>query len=273
MTDHPRAAKEIVVLTRPQGRNAALAGRLRQRGWSAYEWPALQVQAEEVDPSLLLRPKPFDLVIFVSGNAVRCYLDQLARAGHPPRWPEGTWAATVGSASAQALRESGWLADQAMLLHPSPPSQTQDSEGLFALLETELPGGFAALPRGALIVRGSQGREWLGGALQAQGVPVSIQAVYRRGAAAWPPEAAGLMQQWAAHDIYPHWVLTSAEGIAAIATVVSELALERWWARCPFVLAHPRLAGYLPSADNAGPSVVKISLANDDALFDAIVAP
>ncbi|KAG1436531.1 hypothetical protein G6F57_020623 [Rhizopus arrhizus] len=102
MSTPPRVA----VLTRPAGRNEALAGRLTDAGWSACILPALEIHALDVAAADLPRPADFDMVVFVSGNAGKQYLDQLARADGSSVWPAATIAATVGPASAQGLRES-----------------------------------------------------------------------------------------------------------------------------------------------------------------------
>ncbi|OXC90945.1 cysteine dioxygenase [Achromobacter sp. KAs 3-5] len=74
--DGPR----IAILTRPAGRNEALAGRLQGAGWQPCILPALEIHPLAVAAEDLPRPSAYDLVVFVSGNAARQYLDQLARA-------------------------------------------------------------------------------------------------------------------------------------------------------------------------------------------------
>ncbi|KAG1386426.1 hypothetical protein G6F59_016868 [Rhizopus arrhizus] len=126
MSTPPRVA----VLTRPAGRNEALAGRLTDAGWSACILPALEIHALDGAAADLPRPADFDMVVFVSGNAGKQYLDQLARADGSSVWPAATIAATVGPASAQGLRESPGFGANTTVLHPGADAPSHDSEAL-----------------------------------------------------------------------------------------------------------------------------------------------
>ena len=78
------AMPPLAVLTRPSGRNEALAARLRAQGWEACVLPALEILPLDCLEGLPM-PEDYDMVVFVSGNAARLYLDQLtARAAAFP---------------------------------------------------------------------------------------------------------------------------------------------------------------------------------------------
>ncbi|KAG0731874.1 hypothetical protein G6F23_014877 [Rhizopus arrhizus] len=74
------------------------------------------------------------MVVFVSGNAGKQYLDQLARADGSSVWPAATIAATVGPASAQGLRESPGFGANTTVLHPGADAPSHDSEALWDVL-------------------------------------------------------------------------------------------------------------------------------------------
>ncbi|MCG2606191.1 MAG: uroporphyrinogen-III synthase, partial [Achromobacter sp.] len=57
-------APRVAVLTRPAGRNEALADRLRAAGWTPCILPAYPPL-----PPPRPRPANYDMVVFVSGNA------------------------------------------------------------------------------------------------------------------------------------------------------------------------------------------------------------
>nr|WP_186332211.1 uroporphyrinogen-III synthase [Bordetella genomosp. 13] len=227
----------IAILTRPAGRNEALAQRLSAAGWHSLCLPALAIEPLPADGPPPL-PHDYDLVVFVSGNAARLYLDRVAP--HLPQgWPAGCVAATVGPGSARVLADSGLLGAAAVILHPPAHAPAHDSEALWQLLSAR------PLPRRALLVRGTQGRDWLSDQLAAAGVAVTRHAVYRRLPAAWPADAVQALRAWAGQGVPATWLLTSGEGIAATADAVRAAGLLQWWRGCRFVLTHPRLAGAL----------------------------
>src|SRR5690606_13594117 len=164
--------KANVVLTRPQGKNAQLASRLAADGWQALALPALTLHPLITDAAQLPAPDDYDLVVIVSSNAVKFYLDLFAQRGNGDSWPARTLAATVGHASARPLYDSG-LIPHAQILHPDAEAQGQDSEALWVLLQPRLH----QLGR-VLIVRGESGREWLGAQCEEAGSRVQRLGLY-----------------------------------------------------------------------------------------------
>src|SRR5690606_11488918 len=152
-----------VVLTRPQGKNEALAERLIAAGLEPLVLPALRIQPLRQDPADIPIPADYDLIVFVSGHALRLYLAALSGCGAGGDWPARTLAATVGAASARLLEALPHIPRE-NIVHPG-PDDSQDSEGLWRLLEPRLP----SIER-VLIVRGAAGREWLSLKLQQAGL-------------------------------------------------------------------------------------------------------
>jgi uroporphyrinogen-III synthase len=262
-----RPKPPIAVLTRPEGRNEALARRLRDAGWQALVLPALLIEPlpEAAAPPM---PGDFDLVVFVSGNAARLYLEQLAQYLPQGGWPAGARAATVGPASAQALRESPLWGPQATVLHPPADAQAHDSEALWNRLSQDAP------PRRVLLVRGAQGRDWLANRLQEAGAQVVRHALYRRQPAVWADACVRQLQAWAGAQppVHPVWLLTSAEGMDAVACAARGQGLFDWWRQCRFVVTHPRLAQhFLAIAGAAGQTeTIKICQPSDASIFEAL---
>ena len=252
---------DIAILTRPEGRNATLGSRLARAGWEVYAWPALHLEPW-LDPGLPLpRPDAFDLTIFVSGNAARVYLAQLAEAGGG--WPQDAIAATVGPASAETLRALG--GPRMTILHPGAEAIRHDSEALWALLQHR-----RELLRRVLIVRGTAGRDWLAETLRAAGASVQVHAAYRRLPAAWQPGVLTQLATWAQAGRCPTWLLTSADSVAAVCANIDRAGLREWW-RCGhrFIVTHPRLAAHPGFAPGARITVCR---PGEEEIFNAFVA-
>jgi uroporphyrinogen-III synthase len=263
------AGPRIAILTRPAGRNEALAGRLQGAGWQPCILPALEIHPVTVVSEALPRPSDFDLVVFVSGNAARLYLSQLAVADGSAAWPAQVAAATVGPASAQALHETGCIGANTTVLHPDESATSHDSEALWRVLQAQ-----PRLPARVLVVRGTQGRDWLGDKLEAHGASVTRHAAYQRRPAGWTPEQLGTLRRWADTGVAATWLVTSGEGADAIVAQIKEAGLSGWWQRCRFVVTHPSLASRLPQLCHGAsePAMVKICMPTDESIFQAFVA-
>jgi uroporphyrinogen-III synthase len=260
--------QRIAVLTRPQGRNEVLATRLEAAGWSSQCLPALEIQPLAVDDAALPLPQDFDLVVFVSGNAARLYLNQLQTRTDLGCWPVSVPAATVGPFSAQALKASEWFGANTTVLHPDASASNHDSEALWNVLGQE-----EIKPERVLIVRGTQGRDWLVERFSENSAQVRCYAVYRRVPAPWSAHTVELLRTWAAEDVFPTWLLTSSESVLAIENALKQLGLVLWWARCRFVVTNPKLQQRLQTslAGARTAAMVKVCLPVDDSIFNAFV--
>jgi len=258
-----------VFLTRPQGRNGSVPARLRASGMEVCELPALELRP--LAPAWVPRPDGYDVVVFVSRYAVQRYLRLAAAgAGGPLRWPGGTIAATVGGASARALHESGLIPDD-HILHPPGDTLAQDSEALLSVLSAR---GIAM--RRVLIVRGTQGREWLARMLRASGAQVDILPVYERVPAAWHSDTVAVLRRALGEPGRCIFLLTSSEGVHAISRRFRELHLLADWSAAAFVVIHERVGATLQSvlASEAGEGIRRLELCmpDDDSIVEAIQA-
>jgi uroporphyrinogen-III synthase len=227
-----------VILCRPAGQNEALAERLRAAGREVLCLPALVLTplVDQALPDL----SGIDLVVFVSGNAARFFLDQRQREQPGQTWPAQLAAATVGPGSAAALRAHPSFGEQAELVTPPSCSAQFDSEALWQALQAR-PQAL----RTVLIVRGTQGRDWLAGRLREAGVEVRIHTAYRRAPAPWTDPERAALQALAARGAPAVWLLTSVEGVDAVAAQIVAHDLSAWWLQGRFVVTHPRIAAHV----------------------------
>ena len=259
----------IAILTRPEGRNETLVRGLNAAAWQAVVLPALELQPISITAADLPLPQHYDLVIFVSGHAARVYLNQLRDLAGQTEWPAAVPAATVGPASARALREaSGFCADTTVFC-PSPDAPSHDSEALWEVLRAQ-----DFLPKRVLLVRGTQGRDWLADQFEAAGAQVQRHAAYQRRPADWPLSTVQQLREWARHGEKVTWLLTSGEGLMAIESQIHQAGLGDWWETSNFVVTHPTLAQRLRqgTGGKAAGAMVKVCLPADDAILAAFVA-
>jgi len=261
-----------VVLCRPAGQNEALAERLRAGGREVVNLPALSLTASTDEPLPSLTD--IDLVMFVSGNAARFFLDRRLREDPGAVWPAQVAAATVGPGSAAAVRAHPSFGDQAELVTPPACAAQFDSEALWNTLQARRQ----AL-RKVLIVRGTQGRDWLAARLREAGVDVRIHTAYRREPAPWTPEAVACLHALAARQAPAVWLLTSVEGVDALVAQIHAHGLEAWWLQGRFVVTHPRIAAHVTQlwqaisathGEGDGTIVLQTCPAGDDAVVAAI---
>lgn len=254
-----------VFLTRPTERNGLVPQRLEAAGMQVVELPALEVRP--LPCAAVPSPHQYDAIVFVSRYAAQRYLELWRGAErNTPLWPTGTLAATVGAGSARTLRLAGL--PPACIVHPPADEPAQDSETLLSILDARE----VQLKR-VLIVRGSQGREWLAETLSARGVQVDILPMYERVPAAWSaPVLAQLKQglQFSAEQCI--FLLTSSEGVTAIAKRLDDLGLLGAWSRSAFLVIHERIGATLQSvlASQRGNQLIRLALCTPD--DDAIVA-
>ncbi|MEQ1578954.1 MAG: uroporphyrinogen-III synthase [Steroidobacteraceae bacterium] len=171
-----------VLVTRPADSGASLCRKIASLGGDAIPLPALVIEGltepvtVSTDPEP--GPHPYDVVVFVSPNAVTHGLKAIART------PD-TVIAAIGKSTAAALTAAG--AAPAIV-----PEAGFTSEALLAH-----PGMQADSLHRVLIVRGGGGREVLEEALVARGIEVDYLEVYRRVPAELDDTARGkLLQRW-----------------------------------------------------------------------------
>jgi uroporphyrinogen-III synthase len=159
-----------VLVTRPEHQAHHFCELIEAEGGAAVRFPALVIKPRPDRAAVRAAVGPadrYDLVVFVSANAVRFGADILDQRRDVP-------IAAVGQATAAALNAAGY---RVSLM----PAEGADSESLLAMPQLAHMSG-----QRVLIVRGSGGRELLLEAMTARGAQVQYAEVYTR-EAAYPP--------------------------------------------------------------------------------------
>jgi uroporphyrinogen-III synthase len=148
-----------VLVTRPAPQCLVLCEEIVRQGGSAIPFPAVEI--EPVLIAAAAAPVEFDLVVFVSVNAVEHGAARVSKGAH-------TRIAAIGRATAAALAAAKLAADIV-------PDAGFTSEALLAHPQLQLASGARVL-----IVHGEGGRELLKETFVAQGMTVETLEVYRR---------------------------------------------------------------------------------------------
>lgn len=154
-----------VLVTRPTAQAGPLCRLIEAAGGMAIRFPTLAIEPiANADSARRLLTQPWDLILFVSRNAV----EQSIPLFPERRLPAGPRLGAVGMTTAKALTAAGRAPDLV-------PVDRFDSEGLLALPAlSDLHG------QSVLIVRGEGGRGLLGNTLIARGAKLAYAEAYRR---------------------------------------------------------------------------------------------
>jgi len=162
----------VVLVTRPQKQAAEFIDLLKSRGFNALAFPCLEVQPVMLNTQLkelINRLKEFDLIIFISANAVEYAAKLMRQQGIAPA-SITTKIATIGKATFSSAIALGFKVSLS-------PDNGFNSESLLAL--KELQADYINGTR-CLIFRGVGGLENLANELQKRGAQVRYAEVYRR---------------------------------------------------------------------------------------------
>lgn len=158
-----------VMVTRPAHQAAAISRQLSMQGVEVIRFPTIVIRDLSQNPDQLetaRRAADYQLLVFISANAVEYGMRALSKAGVEPKTLHAV--AAIGQSTAQQLHAHGIKAC-ACPTHAS-------SE---ALLKLDLLRRMRS-PARALIVRGQGGKEILAQGLRRQGVRVDYLEAYLR---------------------------------------------------------------------------------------------
>ena len=245
-----RLAGETVLITRPLEQATRLAQLVRDAGGEPILFPAVEIEAlpESEIASVLKRPGHFDLIVFVSPNAVRVALPwMLTRGGIPVQ----AKVAAVGPGTAAELKKNG-------VENIISPQEGSDSEALLGeLSDMRLEG------TRMLIVRGQGGREFLADALRARGAAVEYFECYRR---VKPARDTRELVSWLERDAIKACLATSSSIIENLFEMAGIAGRSRLCA-VPFFVSHPRVAA---TAFSQGAQCVFVAGSGDEALVTGV---
>jgi uroporphyrinogen-III synthase len=236
-----------ILVTRAAHQASGLVALIDSHGGRAIRFPALEILAarDSIGATAQLR-LPWDLMVFISPNAVRHATKLLAGAA-----PDTRHLAAVGEATAGALREVGLPPDLV-------PPDRQDSEGLLALPELQSMEGSRVL-----IVRGEGGRPLLGDSLRARGAKVGYAEVYRRMRPTGDPIP--LLQSW--RDEVDIVTTTSNEVLTNLVTMLGETGGELL-RKTPLLVISERMASR--AAELGFRRIIKSDGADDATVMQAL---
>jgi uroporphyrinogen-III synthase len=242
-----------VLVTRPEHQAHHLCHLIEAEGGAAVRYPALDIKPRPDRAAVRAAIGPvdrYDLVVFVSANAVRFGADILGDGHDVP-------IAAIGQATAAALNAAG---RRVSLM----PEEGADSESLLALPQLADMAG-----RRVLIVRGSGGRELLSDALTARGAQVQYAEVYTR-ETAYPSleRKAEIETLWRQGGIKVY-TATSVELLEALVAIVTPRCRELMHSTA-LVTGSPRVAEAAVRLGIGSPIVLADS-PEDAALVGALV--
>lgn len=202
-----KLAGKVVLVTRPRHQQTELVQLLEQHGARALLLPSIEIQPLELTQplaELLGAPQEFDLIIFVSANAVLYTRKLLEQLKLPPTMGNVP-VAVIGAATRRAAQQAGF---EVSLV----PVSGYNTEALLALDEFQ---EYRLRSRSVLIIRGAGGLEDLSNSLQLRGATVAYAEVYRR---CIPQQD----MQISRHDLSKNWQNYAITNI----TVTSNEALQ-----------------------------------------------
>ena len=210
---------DSVVITRPAAQAGPLAAKIAALGWPVTLLPLLEIHALDGEDecaqlqAVLARLAGYDLVAFVSPNAIDCVFAHLAA------WPPGVPLAVVGEGSKMALAAHGVTAANASITSPFDTARS-DSEHL--LLALDLP---ALRGKRVLIVRGDGGRDYLADGLRAAGAEVEFVTAYRRKVPTLTPALRATLENLLQHN--NDWIITSSEALRGLLALLGEMGDQK----------------------------------------------
>jgi uroporphyrinogen-III synthase len=214
-----RRMPDSVVITRPAAQAGPLAARIAALGWPVTLLPLLEIHALDGAQecaqlqAVLARLAGYDLVAFVSPNAIDCVF------AHLSAWPPGVPLAVVGEGSRLALAAHGVTDANASITSPLDTARS-DSEHL--LLALDLP---ALRGKRVLIVRGDGGRDYLADGLRAAGAEVEFVTAYRRKVPKLTPALRATLEKLLQHN--NDWIITSSEALRGLLALLDEMGDEK----------------------------------------------
>ncbi|MGK5011940.1 uroporphyrinogen-III synthase [Janthinobacterium sp. MDB2-8] len=210
---------DTVVITRPAAQAGPLAAKIAALGWPVTLLPLLEIHALDGEEecaqlqAVLARLREYDLVAFVSPNAIDCVF------AHLPAWPSGLPLAVVGEGSRLALAAHGVTDANATITSPLDTARS-DSEHLLLALDLSALRG-----KRVLIVRGDGGRDYLADGLRAAGAEVEFVTAYRRKVPLLTPALRATLEKLLQHN--NDWIITSSEALRGLLALLGEMGDEK----------------------------------------------
>lgn len=199
VTKQSALAGKRILVTRPRQQSQSLTQLIQDVGGEAVSFPVIEIAAISAENWHQPQWAEQDWLVFVSRNAVDCFVADLPASLSP-----AVKYAAVGDGTADALLKQQLPVDLK-------PAKSTGSEGLLVCAELQQLAG-----QQITIVRGEGGRELLADTLAARGATISYVEVYRR---VLPAVSSQQCEQALSADIV---VCTSAAGVTNLCTLLRE---------------------------------------------------
>ncbi|MDA8939521.1 uroporphyrinogen-III synthase [Pseudoalteromonas marina] len=236
-----------ILITRPEGKGAALAEQLEQAGYQASLFPVLNINYLTPSSTQLSPLINADKIIFISQDAVK------ALAQLKPDINIKAQFYAVGQQTADTIYELFGV-------RAATPKQF-DSEGVLALKSLAQVDG-----SNIVLVKGQGGRPDIAKVLKERGAFLNNCVVYER------EPVSDLTSNWT-----DHWQSSNVHGIvitsnAAVDAMFTPLAAQQlqWLQQCHFYVASERIAAYLQQQHVSLANIHIAAGASDNAMFTCI---
>ena len=236
-----------ILITRPEGKGAALAEQLEQAGYQAPLFPVLNINYLTPSSTQLSPLINADKIIFISQDAVK------ALAQLKPDINIKAQFYAVGQQTADTIYELFGV-------RAATPKQF-DSEGVLALKSLAQVDG-----SNIVLVKGQGGRPDIAKVLKERGAFLNNCVVYER------EPVPDLTSSWT-----DHWQSSNVHGIvitsnAAVDAMFTPLAAQQlqWLQQCHFYVASERIAAYLQQQHVSLANIHIAAGASDNAMFTCI---
>ena len=246
--------KKTIVITRPKLQANALARSIKAAGGHVLLFPTLEitpVQLAQADKDKIQNINEFDIIIFISPNAVEHGLKHIQAL---TELSEQTLLATIGTGSAKTL--NSLLGKQPDIV----PEENFSSEGLLATTAMQNVSN-----KRILIIRGDGGREHLKQTLQKRGAQVEYINVYQR---LKPATNSSDLEQYLQNNQIAAIVITSAENLKNLLEMIPEKATSLLL-QVPLLLLNQRLVDIAKEAGFINKLFVATK-ASDDAIIESL---
>ena len=238
-----------VLVTRPAGQAEPLCRLIESAGGRAIRFPTIAIEPTDDPEARALLAESWDLLYFVSPNAV----EQAQALVADGTWPRVERVAAVGRGTARALEAAGRAPDLV-------PNDRYESEALLEMPELADMRG-----RRVLIVRGEGGRALFAQTMTERGAEVRFAEVYRRVRPA--VDVAPFLARW--RDEVDFVMATSDEVLLNLAELLGQEGRARLLAT-PLVVIAERTA---QTARDLGFQTIRVAeRADDPSIVRALIA-
>ena len=246
--------KQHIMITRPAHQAEPLTQGIKAAGGEAFLFPTLDIIPAELsqeNKNTIKQIKQFDIIIFISPNAVEHGLNLINLHGE---LPENILLATIGQGSAKIVYNH--IGKQPDIV----PNENFNSEGLLATNAMQNVAN-----KRILIIRGNSGREHLKQTLEQRGAHVEYLTVYQR---VKPATKTSDLEQYLQNNQIAAIVITSATSLKNLLELTPAKVTPQLL-QVPLLLINQRL---IDIAKEAGfnNNLFVASEASDNAIIEAL---